>query len=118
MIFRLADQFLLEGTPAVTCSHLLLRAGPANVPLLQASSRCIFKVYETEVTASSLSNFLQSLIALMGNFILLSMLEFPWLQLVAFSLCLLAVHLREGSDSALTKTTLAREQVFVCDVRM
>lgn len=72
MSSRLTDQFFLEGTPNVTCSHLLLRAGPAYVPLLGALSRGVLKVCQTEVTAHSLDNLLQSLTAPTGNFLLLS----------------------------------------------
>ena len=117
MIFRLTDQFLLEGAPNVTCFHLLLRAGSAYVPLLGASSRWIFKVCETEVTAPSLGNFLQSLIALTGNFFTSVMLEFPWLHLWLFphARCLCTCKKRLILSSLTLPTRVSRFTCVMCE---
>lgn len=118
MIFRHIDQFLSEGTPKVTRSCLLLRAGPACVPFLGASSRWIFKVCGTEVTAASLGNLLLSLIVLVGNILLLSSWNFPACSLWLFPHASCLMPLRDGSDSVLAETAHTREQVCVWDVRM
>lgn len=115
MIFRLTDWFWLEGTPNVTCWS---EQGQPMPPCLEnrpgefSRSMGLKSLHPFWATCSEFN-------CSHWKFFTSIMLEFPWLQPVAVSSCLLSVRLREGSDSVLAGTAHARERVCVmceCDL--
>lgn len=107
MIFRLTDRFWLEGTPNVTCWS---EQGQPMPPCLE---NCPDE-FSRSMGLKSLHPFWANCSEFNCShwkFFTSIMLEFPWLQLVAVSSCLLPVRLREGSDSVLAGTAHARERV-------